>query len=77
MSEPSDPSEPAMFVRVMIKGSYYDIAIDEIAAIEVPTHPQQQEIKMIVGGLHATIGGHAYQTVHQAWVAGRRASKGR
>lgn len=70
-------NEPPMFVRARLdRGSWYDIAIADISAIEVPTGPNQF-VHFIIGGLHAQMNPESYATVHAAWVARRRSSSGR
>ena len=70
-------TDPPMFVRAMVDGgSYYDIAIADISAIEVPRYTDQP-VHIIIGGLHATISADSYSVVHAAWVARRRSSAGR
>lgn len=66
-----------MFVRAQMLpgGMYYDIAIADISAIEVPRY--NAPVHLIIGGLHAAISFESYPTVHEAWVSRRRSSSGR
>jgi hypothetical protein len=73
---------PPMFVRALIfagpgsgPGSWYDIAIADISAMEVPQHGYPAHL--IIGGLHARIAWESYAVVHSAWIARRRSSAGR
>lgn len=73
----NNPGEPPMFVRAQLdNGLWYDIAIADISAMEVPQRAGHA-VHLIIGGLHATIAANAYEIVHQAWVARRRSSAGR
>lgn len=68
-----------MFVRAQLLGDgggWYDIAIADISAIQVPERPGFA-IHVIIGGLHARISPESYEVVHSAWVARRRSAAGR
>lgn len=76
---PNDPTAP-LFVRATLMdaggGLVFDVAIDDISAIEVPRLPGQS-VRMIVGGFRANMHAESYPAVHAAWVARRRSAAGR
>lgn len=70
--------EVPMFIRARILpgGTWYDLAIADISAIEVPERAGLP-VHIIIGGLHAMVNAESYQTLHAAWVSRRRSAVGR